>query len=137
MKTIAGVLIGSFAFATTACSSDDKVTGGGSGGTDGGSGAAGSSAGGSGNETGGNANGGGGSGGGAGTGTDAGVGRTSTACGSVPILGDFWGSTPAECASCIEANCCAEANACAAAAGCDENRECQLSCGATDSSRFG
>jgi hypothetical protein len=129
MKTIAGVLIGSFALTTTACSSDDKANG---GGPDGGSGAAGSGTGGSGNETGGNANG-GGSGGGAGTGTDAGVGRTSTTCGSVPILGDFWGSPPAECASCVEANCCAEANACAASASCDENRECQLSCGLGDS----
>jgi hypothetical protein len=51
----------------------------------------------------------------------------------VPILGDFWGSPPDECASCVETNCCTEANACAAAADCTDNRECQLACDAYDS----
>ena len=118
-----------------ACSDDD----GGAQGTENGDGGAsadsGPSAGGSaGMSTGGSGGmSGGGSGGASGSSTDGGaVTRTSDSCGSIPILGDYSSSIPAECATCIETSCCEQATACGDNAGCTAYRECAASCGLFD-----
>jgi hypothetical protein len=60
------------------------------------------------------------------------AGRTSAACGALPILGDFSGEhgpIPDTCTSCVNTQCCSQAMACAADAQCKAWKDCQEAAG--------
>lgn len=107
-----------------ACSSSDNPAGPAS--TPDGGGAA--ATGGSSGATGGTA----GSGGGTGGASADAAKEGSASCGDAPILGDFWKSPPADCATCVESSCCSERGACTADADCSALRTCLAACAQFD-----